>query len=262
MLPYQIVEQNLRETMRFFALAKPTGELREMPGVTIVCSGVDYAVFNAAMLSAPVSGSDSGLARRITAASVHFAARGLRWSYWVCEDLLDRQTRNRSHTIFLHHGLRPLVEPPGMLAEQLLPPKRPLADLEYRRVVNEGTRLAFCDITSIAFDLPFSVSREIYDSERVWNHGMVGWVGYRHGVPVTTAATVKTEQAIGVYSVATLPQHQRQGFGEAIVRHAVQSAREEGGVERTILQSTRPGLRLYERMGYKTVTRFTVYLAS
>ena len=36
-------------------------------------------------------------------------------------------------------------------------------------------------------------------------------------------------------------------------------ARAEHGLERTILQSTPQGLPIYQRMGYRTVTRVTVY---
>jgi len=63
----------------------------------------------------------------------------------------------------------------------------------------------------------------------------------------------------GVYNVATLPGHQRRGYGEAVMRHAIADARREHGIEQTILQSTPAGLRLYERMGFHTVTRVSVY---
>jgi ribosomal protein S18 acetylase RimI-like enzyme len=65
--------------------------------------------------------------------------------------------------------------------------------------------------------------------------------------------------AIGVYNVATMPDHQRRGYGEAVMRHAVAEAQREHGIERTILQSTPAGLSLYERMGYRTITRVSVY---
>ena len=65
--------------------------------------------------------------------------------------------------------------------------------------------------------------------------------------------------AIGVYNVATMPDQQRRGYGEAVMRYAVSEAQKEHGIERTILQSTPAGLRLYERMGYRKITRVSVY---
>jgi hypothetical protein len=43
------------------------------------------------------------------------------------------------------------------------------------------------------------------------------------------------------------------------MRHALAEARRENGVQRVILQSTPAGLRLYERMGFRAVTRVSVY---
>lgn len=257
--PWQIIDENLRAAMQFFSLSNDAGETRSFPGISVVCSGINFSVFNAALLTAPVPGVHGDLDRRITVGGVYFGARGLRWSFWLCEDQLDRLTRVRLKGIFANRGLHPLVDPPGMIAESLNPASRALPALEYRRVSDELTRLAFCHVTSVAFELPFSVSRDIYDSERAWQGGMVGWVGYRNSEPVATAATQVAAGAIGIYSVATLPQCRNAGCAEAAVRHAVEQARAATGIERTVLQSTRAGLRLYERMGYRTVTRFAVY---
>jgi ribosomal protein S18 acetylase RimI-like enzyme len=65
--------------------------------------------------------------------------------------------------------------------------------------------------------------------------------------------------AAGVYNVATMPGFQRRGYGEAVMRHALENSRRLNGIERVILQSTPAGLKLYERMGLETVTRVSVY---
>ena len=59
--------------------------------------------------------------------------------------------------------------------------------------------------------------------------------------------------------MATLPGHQRQGYGEAVMRYALEQARAEHGLSRTILQSTPQGLQIYLRMGYRTVTGVSVF---
>jgi ribosomal protein S18 acetylase RimI-like enzyme len=79
------------------------------------------------------------------------------------------------------------------------------------------------------------------------------------GEPVSTAATVVASDAVGVYNVATVPGRQRCGFGEAVMRYALDRARERHGIERTVLQSTPQGFALYQRMGYDVVTRVAVY---
>src|SRR5260370_807580 len=87
----------------------------------------------------------------------------------------------------------------------------------------------------------------------------VGYVGSLDGEPVATAAPVTAAGVVGVYNVATLPQHRRRGLGEAVMRYALERAREESGCERTILQATEHGLPLYLSMGYRTVTSVEVY---
>ena len=94
--------------------------------------------------------------------------------------------------------------------------------------------------------------------QSVWRR-FTGYVGYHDEEPVSTAAVVVGAGVAGVYNVATLPGSQGRGYGEAIMRHALEQARRQHGVETTILQSTPAGYRLYERMGYRTVTTVAVY---
>jgi ribosomal protein S18 acetylase RimI-like enzyme len=252
------VEQNLRESFRALASDRPAGDIREIAGVSIASAGTSFQMFNAAFLSCPV-GSSEDLERRIATAKVHFRARGLTWSFWVCEDLLPLKARKRMERLFESAGLRLTVQLPGMLAERLLPPRRVLPEIEVRRVTDEPTRQAFCDIGCTCFHVPLNWFREIFLRRQLWDGDFVGYVGYSNGEPVATAATVIAADAVGVYNVATLPAHRRRGHGEAVVRHALEQARQQSGCERTILQATQHGLALYLSMGYKTVTSVRVY---
>ena len=256
-MDFENVAANLRESFRTIAASRAPGEIRELRGVSIASAGVAFQMFNAAFLSAPVA-SEVDLARRIALPSVHFDARGLEWAYWVCDDWLEAGTRRRARRIFERHGLRHSVNLPGMVAERLLPPVKPLPKLEIRRVGDQATRDAFCTIGAFCFHVPLPWFRECFDNDRVWE-SFIGWVGYADGEPVSTAATVLGGGAVGVYNVATMPEHQRRGYGETVMRHAVAEARQRYGIEQTILQSTPAGHRLYERMGFRTVTNVAVY---
>ena len=255
---YAVIETNLRHMMRFFSGASDAGELREMPGVSIVSSGLDYGVLNSAALSREVTGGQVELERRIAIPEVHFRMRGLRWSYWVCEDMIENPLRRRAKEIFLQRGFRVLTEPPGMIAERLSPPARSLPPLEIRRVADPASRFDFAHIVSVCFELPFQIARATYTREDVWQGEVTGYVGYSGNTAVCTAAITPAAGVIGVYSVGTLPDSRRRGYAEAIIRHAVAETSAQTGLERTILQSTRDGLSLYESMGYRTVTRFWV----
>ena len=256
-MDFGTVAENLTESFRVIAASRGPGEVRELRGVSIAAAGVTFQMFNAAFLSAPVP-NDSELARRIALASVHFGARGLEWAYWVCEGWLETRARRRLRQVFEREGLRHSVDLPGMVAERLEPPVRALPRIDVRRVRKGPARDAFCGIGSTCFHVPIPWFSEVFENDSVWDR-FAAYVGYVDGDPVSTAAVVIGAGAAGVYNVATLPGKQRQGYGEAVMRHALADARRDHGIERSILQSTPAGLRLYERMGYRTVTKIGVY---
>ena len=250
------VEDNLLQSFRALAAHRPTGDVRDIAGVSIASAGTPFQMFNAAFLSCTVADA-ADLERRVCTARVHFQVRGLPWSFWVCHGLLPAKLRKRG--VFERNGLRHTVQLPGMCADRLLPPRRRLPDLEIRRVGDEPTRLAFCEIGCACFHVPLNWFREIFLTREIWEEGFVGFVGYWKGEAVATAATMTAAGVVGVYNVATLPAYRRRGHGESVVRYALDMARQENNCERTILQATEHGLQLYQSMGYRTVTAVDVY---
>ncbi len=255
------VADNLVEALRFFGRARKDAEIRDLAGVSLIFCGLNYAAFNAALLTRPLENDAAELARLIQVSAVQFDAKRLRWTYWLCDDFLSGALRRQAPDVFSRHGLRPLTQAPGMYTERLHAPERSLPTLEVRQVADHRSRATFAEVMSIAFEIPHSVSTAVYASEYGWSDGFQGYIGYANGKAVTTAATMITGDVIGLYSVATLPQHRRLGFAEAIMRVVVEDAYARSGVRRTVLQSTPSGLSLYEKMGYRRITNFDVYIA-
>ena len=256
---FQNVADNLRESFRVIAASRAPGEIRELRGVSIASAGVTFQMFNAAFLSGPVA-TEAELTQRILLPALHFDTRGQEWAYWVCEDWMAPRARRRSRQVFERHGLRHSVDLPGMVAEHIRAPVRPLPRLEVRRVCDPATRDAFCTIGSVCFHVPISWFREVFDTSSVWE-SFAGYVGYLDDEPVSTAAVVTGGGALGVYNVATVPAFQRRGYGERLMREAVADMQTRQGIRQVVLQSTPAGYHLYERMGFKTVTRVAVYSA-
>ena len=255
------VAENLLEALRFFGKARADAEIRDLPGVSLIFCGLNYAAFNAALQSGPLLGDAQELSHLIKIASDEFDALSLRWTYWLCEDFLTPPVQRELSRVFKRHGLRHLTEAPGMYTERLTPASRPLPPLDIRPVADELTRNAFANVMSTAFEIPHSISMSVYGSPRAWNGSFQGYVGYSNGRAVTTAAVVITGDVVGLYSVATLPQHRRLGFAESIMRNVIEDARRSQGVSRMVLQATSSGLSLYEAMGYRSVTNFSVFIA-
>ena len=102
---YNAVEQNLRASMRCYSNVGESAEARDYPAVTVASTGLDIAVFNSAMLRDTTSTLD----RAIAQADVHFRARRLGWTFWVCEDLLaagDRRQCAACSVSMACHGSR------------------------------------------------------------------------------------------------------------------------------------------------------------
>jgi GNAT superfamily N-acetyltransferase len=186
-------------------------------------------------------------------------ARGLPWSLWICEEWLAGPVRRRCARICAKSGLQLASEMPGMVAERLRLPERPLPSLDFRRVTNEHERRAFCSIGALCFHVPPGWFDEIFDRHMKDRPDFEAWVGYRHSEPVATAATVTTAGVIGLYNVAVLPPFRHCGYAEAAMRHSIEQASERTGLERVILQSTRQAIRMYERLGFSPVTRILVF---
>ena len=210
----------------------------DMPGVGHVGGNLDYML-------ARVDGNKDLRVHRIPVAKQPFL-------------LVIEAKRKSARQVFRSQQLRLSADMPGMIAERLPPPRRALPSLDVRRVRSAATRSDFCAIGSTCFNVPLPWFQEVFQGETVWEE-FASWVGYCEGEPVSTASTVTSNGVVGLYNVATLPGHQRRGYGEVMVRHAVEDACRRHGISRTVLQSTSQGLALYESLGYRTVTRVAVY---
>jgi GNAT superfamily N-acetyltransferase len=246
--------------MRFFGDATGAGDVRQLDGATAIYSGLNYGVFNIALLDGDPPDGIDGFTARLAECSRYFAPRTLRWSFWLCEDVLDFSTRRRARALLMDRDLRPISQAPGMLAEELAPPKRTLPKIECLPVTNPATRQAFGALTAVSFDIPVAIAKAVYEPERAWCGDYRGFVGLASGKPVAIAAIVATPDALGVYSLSTLPEYRRSGYGEAVLRAAVAAEQARTGIRRVVLQSTDAGYSLYRRLGFTEVAKFSVYL--
>jgi GNAT superfamily N-acetyltransferase len=255
---FRIVDDNLHAAMRFFGEATGTGEIRNFDAADAVYSGLDYGVFNMAFLTARIS-VERDLGPLLTTLGRYYKERSVRWSFWLCHDLLE-PSRRRPTDVFAAAGLRPISQAPGMVAPALTAPVRPLPALECRPVADPVSRAAFAHLTSLCFDIPYPTARAVYGPEHGWEGDYRGFVGWLAGEPVSMIALVRAFGSLGIYSLGTLPQHRRKGCGEALLRAALAQTSPAPAAEPLVLESTEAGYPLYRRLGFQDVTKFTVYL--
>ena len=260
MLDAMDVQNNLRASFRALAAYRPAAEIRESPGLEIISLGVAFQMFNAAFLTAPVT-DERQFAQLLARAAVHFQARGQSWSFWICESWIAPRARKRCARVLEVAGMHLTSEMPGMAAEALTCPSRPRPALQYEPVRGERTRRAFCSVGSVCFHLPPAWFEEVFD-QRVAERGQFAcWVAYLDGEAVATAATVASGNCLGLYNLATAPAYRHRGVAEDALRFAITQGLASQASRRLVLQSTSGAVRLYERMGYRAVTRFRVYVS-
>jgi ribosomal protein S18 acetylase RimI-like enzyme len=160
-------------------------------------------------------------------------------------------------------GLELLVESPGMEMDDFPEtPERILPSIECLKVTDDTTRASFRRIVEVCFQIPHDVARIVYDDPNRWDFPLEVWLGYVEGEPVVSTAVIEAAGAIGIYSVATLPQYRGKGYAEAMMRHAVADLRNRGAAGPIVLQSSPMGIELYRRLGFQRTTRFFIYATS
>lgn len=80
------------------------------------------------------------------------------------------------------------------------------------------------------------------------------YVGEVSGEPVSTALSVTTGECVGVFSVATLPDHRGRGCGSAVTALAIRDGLERGAGW-AWLSASEVGSPVYRRMGFVTLER-------
>lgn len=239
----------------FWARRSRAGEVAAPPGLTAPWMNVEWPMANLTFLAGPVrDGADLDV--RVEAALAHARGRGRAWGLFLCRELLPEGLRVAFTDRLARHGLTPIGSATGMAAARLLPPRRPLPELELRPVGDGASRRIFSEINAVATDQPVAWVLEGMDVDSVWDEAAFGFLGCLDGVPVTTAETIAIDGVLYVAMVATLPGYRNRGCAEAVMRHSLARAREATGIERTVLHASPAGRALYQEMGYRKVASF------
>ncbi len=128
------------------------------------------------------------------------------------------------------------------------------------RITSDGERRTAVSLAAAAFSLPPDVV------ERACGTGLLDAPGFDYfvarrfdGTPVSSVQTTRSGSAVGIWVMATPPQHQRQGAGRALLE-GVMAHHLERGAELFYLGATAAGLPLYESVGFHTIDEAAVWL--
>ena len=107
--------------------------------------------------------------------------------------------------------------------------------------------------------MPLEAGRDGLVGSALWKSGVHAYLGLEDGIPVSAAATVQTKNSLFLALVATAPEAQRKGFGEATTRKALFEGAKATGLTRFTLHASPAGAPVYERIGFHKVATIHYY---
>ena len=90
------------------------------------------------------------------------------------------------------------------------------------------------------------------------NGAMKLYIGLFRGEIVSTGSLFITEDSVGIYDIATRPNHQGKGFGTAMFQFLLSVAKKQD-TDLCILQASPDGMNIYEKTGFQSVCRVKVF---
>lgn len=224
----------------------PDAEIVQLDGVAVRWLNVRWPSMNACIVNTAVA-DIADLERRVMTATEFAARRNRKWVLTACDELLPAA---------VCAGLGAASGGVGMLSDCLLPSVKPAPRLEYRPVDGIASRRIMADLNSQVHGFPCDYGREVLEPYGGFGENAFGTLAYLDGNAVSCAATFLVGERLHVGWVATNPDHQRRGYGEAAMRESMRIAAAASGFTTAALRSTKAARPLYERMGFRTVARF------
>jgi ribosomal protein S18 acetylase RimI-like enzyme len=240
------------------ASALPAADLCELPGLTVAWGGGGVWLCNSVFLSGPVE-SLADFDARLRTLLTFLETKPDPPFFVVCQNWIPATWRSPIHERLVAAGFRATGRSAGMAADRLRDPPAAPPQLTYRPVAGIETQYVAADINSAAHGFSIESGRAAMARSGGWGDDFLGFVGYSEGVAAATCSALLLNGAIHVLRLATQPGMQRRGFGEAVLRRAVDAVSQVTGVRRTTLHSTEAGNSLYLRLGYREVAEFRGY---
>ena len=156
--------------------------------------------------------------------------------------------------VALDEGFAMALNMTGMAADHLLPPRRALPELAFRRVSDEAAARDLAMINAQAYGMPSDLF-ECLCNLHLWHADSFGYVGYAAGKAITCAAAFPVRGTMYIALVATVPEAHGKGYAEAVMRHVIEQAARSMGRLHMTLHASDMGRPVYRAMGFEPGAR-------
>ncbi|MER7540571.1 GNAT family N-acetyltransferase [Streptomyces sp. NPDC097704] len=225
-------------------------DVRDLPGIAVRWADCRFAFWNCVTLT-DVGADDALLEQRLREAVDIMRSKKQPGFLWVFEDLIQDDARAGLEEAAERAGLVHAFPGTGMAGDLLPLPEPVHPDLTFVRVSTDEHLTAYADLNSRAYGFSLEEGRDGLAGSVLWKDQVHAYLGLRDGVPVTCAATVEADGRLFVVLVATDPEWERRGYGEAVTRKALYEGGRATGLIRATLHATVAGAPVYPRIGFR-----------
>ncbi|WP_331729290.1 GNAT family N-acetyltransferase (plasmid) [Streptomyces sp. NBC_00028] len=234
-------------------------DVRDLPGLAVRWADCRFAFWNAITLNEAGLGQ-ALLENRLAQAADIMRSKQRPGFLWLFEDLLADDARAALDEAAQRAGLVHAFPGTGMAGDLLPLPEPHHPDLTFERVTTDEHLTAYADINSRAYGFDLADGRDGIAGSALWKRDVYAYLALRDGTPVACAATVEAQGRLFVILVATEPDHQRHGYGEAVTRKALHEGARATGLTRATLHATVAGAPVYPRIGFKPNSPMRFYI--
>lgn len=253
----QAIERNLQECFRSFHIL-PGSNVIDNDEVVALQSAIRLNFLNGVALA---KFCEDDAEEKVAKMIERFKSANTMFRWW----LTPSSTPSHLGNILASHGMERRYEIPGMAVslsdintEITAPP-----DFTIQRVTDQETLAIWSRTFAKGFEMaPGDDDRW---AETLHHFGFAqdspwhAYLGYLGGEPIATSAMFLGSEAAGIYHVVTLPHARGKGIGSLITLEPLKEAR-ASGYKTGVLQSSDMGLRVYERLGFRSYFKADFYL--
>jgi GNAT superfamily N-acetyltransferase len=247
------------DAWRIFGRAHAGSKVESAAGVAYVFTRLPIAFFNIAMPTlGPLSAAAlESLARGAIQWAANVPGGTPPWLFVVTHEALEPGVD--AAAVLDGSGLVPLLPLTGMAARRIAPATSVPGGLQLDVPEDDAGCGDIIDVNSAAYGMDLAASKPTFGRGAFWGDH-VAVLGRAGGEPATSAAVMLAGGHRYVLLVATEPGHQRKGFAESAMRHALSVAAERFGERPTFLHATDAGRPIYARMGYEVMASHTCFI--
>jgi GNAT superfamily N-acetyltransferase len=255
-----MIDTDVERAARFWYLAceaiyntMPQASLQKHPsGVRVLTTGARASILNGIISTTHEPDPDE-----MRALATSYSGSALRWSIQLRDDSASPAVAELANRC----GLTASSVAPFMIKRLVQSGMREprSAATRIRRVPKEDHE-TFRSVLAAGFESPEEIFKPFASPELLDAKGITAFLVEEAGERVATSLGILVGDHVGVFSVSTLPQHRRRGFGRVATTAVIQDAYARGA-RVAFLKSSPQGKPLYESLGFVTVENWRTYVA-